>query len=354
MLGKRCTLCGGKLDSRMICTECGLNNSKSEKYYKVNRSSCDRQPLTHVHEDIQEREKSAEKKRPKEQQKKRTEQYTWQDLTGNAGKQKRAKRAGKLATVLVVMSIVGTVAGSLVEMIFDEFSEPGVSFEERNPYEAALKNGYELSEDGEDAELKLSSGKYIVGVHIPEGRYWADEMEEYDAIKVNDYEHSIFLYEYPAKEGVSYLDDLMLLEGALVEITAQDAIRLSTENAQPVGGMENPLTEEYEFEGGTEKTAGIDFEPGVYDLEAVRGSAAVEIDIYDDESADDEVFATESIYIGEGSSDGPIYKNAVIPEGAELYIEDYAEGESESFIMSLTPSPVIASEDYLETYKENY
>ncbi len=33
MFGKRCSLCGGKLNSRGICTECGLDNSKSDKNY---------------------------------------------------------------------------------------------------------------------------------------------------------------------------------------------------------------------------------------------------------------------------------------------------------------------------------
>ena len=46
---ERCSLCGGKLDSNNICTECGLDNNKSEKHYHVNQSSCDGQPLTHVH-----------------------------------------------------------------------------------------------------------------------------------------------------------------------------------------------------------------------------------------------------------------------------------------------------------------
>ena len=49
MFGKRCTLCGGKLDSNGICKECGLDNKKNDKNYRVNQSSCDGQPLTHVH-----------------------------------------------------------------------------------------------------------------------------------------------------------------------------------------------------------------------------------------------------------------------------------------------------------------
>ena len=49
MFGRRCTLCGGKLDSHNICTECGLDNNKSEKNYRINQSNCDELPLTHVH-----------------------------------------------------------------------------------------------------------------------------------------------------------------------------------------------------------------------------------------------------------------------------------------------------------------
>ena len=48
MFGKRCTLCGGKLDSHGVCKECGLDNNKNDKNYRVNQSSCDNQPLTHV------------------------------------------------------------------------------------------------------------------------------------------------------------------------------------------------------------------------------------------------------------------------------------------------------------------
>ena len=50
MFGKRCSLCGGKLNSDMICTECGLDNTKSDKNYRINQSDCDHMPLTHVHD----------------------------------------------------------------------------------------------------------------------------------------------------------------------------------------------------------------------------------------------------------------------------------------------------------------
>ena len=62
MFGEKCSLCNGKLDGRKICKECGLDNSKSEKYYKVNRSSCDDQPLTHGHEEEWQEVKPVKKK----------------------------------------------------------------------------------------------------------------------------------------------------------------------------------------------------------------------------------------------------------------------------------------------------
>ena len=62
MFGAKCSLCNGKLDGRKICKECGLDNSKSEKYYKINRSSCDDLPLTHVHEEEWQEVKSIKKK----------------------------------------------------------------------------------------------------------------------------------------------------------------------------------------------------------------------------------------------------------------------------------------------------
>ena len=41
MFGRKCTLCGGKLDGRGICKECGLDSSKSEKNgYSVVRDLC--------------------------------------------------------------------------------------------------------------------------------------------------------------------------------------------------------------------------------------------------------------------------------------------------------------------------
>lgn len=50
MFEKRCSLCDGKIVN-MRCVDCGLDATKSDESYKLNWSSCDHQPLTHVHED---------------------------------------------------------------------------------------------------------------------------------------------------------------------------------------------------------------------------------------------------------------------------------------------------------------
>lgn len=343
MFGERCTLCGGRLDSRKICKECGLDNSKSEKHYKINSSSCDRKPMTHVHE-----EKEI-KRIPKQK-----------SMTAKQNRQqKKAGRAAKLTTIIVIFSIVGTIIGSLAEM---DIHIPFLSEEEPvepNPYEMLEQSGEELPEEGEYAEFELTSGKYIVGVHIPAGNYSASMSYDYDAIQVNDREHSIYLYEYPAKDGTDYRDDLRFFEGALVEITAEESVTLITENAQSVQSEENPLTQSYEFEGDVEMTAGVDFEPGVYDIYVGEGYGMVGIDFNDDEEAEEEFeeddleddYGIVNIYLGAGSAKGSEYKNVIIPKGVRLILENESY-DDESFHITLTPSPQIASTDYLQTYRD--
>lgn len=345
MFGERCTLCGGKLDARKVCTECGLNNSKSEKNYKVNSSSCDRKPMTHVHEE-------KEIKRIPRQKSMTTKQNR---------QQKKAGWAAKLTTAIVILSIAGTVIGSLGEMdinipFFSE-EEP----EELNPYARLEQNGEKLPEEGEYAEFELVSGRYIVGVHIPAGNYSAAMTYDYDAIQVYDREHFIYLYEYPAKEGVDYRDDLRLFDGALVEITAEESVVLITENAQSVQSEENPLTQSYEFEGDEEKTAGVDFEPGVYDIYVGEGYGMVGIGVKEDEEYEEEYeeddmledYEIEHIYVGAGSAKGMEYNNVIIPEGARLIMEN-GSYDDEKFSITLTPSPQIMSTDYLQTYRDYY
>lgn len=226
----------------------------------------------------------------------------------------------------------------------DLFSDSDDTYERPDPYETLSESGITLSEEENYEEFELPAGKYIVGVHLPAGYYSADVMNDYDAVRVTDDEHSIFLSEYPAQEEGNYLDDLRLFDGALVEIQADEPVILSTENAQEItGGMDNPLKKDYVFSGDTEKTAGVDFEAGIYDLSVTEGYGEMEIQVSPDGSD-----------LSYGFTSGMEYRNVVIPEGAKLVLEDSSGEVEESFQISLTPSPWIMSEDYSQIYEEYY
>lgn len=346
MFGERCTLCGGKLDSKKICKECGLNNSKSEKYYKINRSSCDGLPMTHVHE---EQEVSKPVKKPEQKKVK------YEKAAGSSNpKQKKGSWAAKLVTAFVFLSVAATIIGSLAEIGFDgDLFSDSDSYERPDPYETLYELGDEIPVNGSDEEFELPAGKYIVGVHLPEGDYAADIAGEYDAIRVEDSEHSIYLYEYPAMEGVNYLDDLRLFDGALVEVLADDPVLFTTENAQELSGMENPLKKSYEFSGDTEKTAGVDIEAGAYDLKVLEGWGQVNVQVPGKTEETEDTEETDDFQLDYGFTAGMEYRNILLPEGAKLVLTDDLEDTDERLRISLTPSPRIASTDYTQTF-ENY
>ncbi len=399
MFGERCTLCGGKLDDRKRCKECGLDNSKSERYYKINESACDYMPMTHVHEEEYE---SSEKKEIPEHEKKQAEPKTFPkaDAEPNAypktdtmpkaypktdtmpetcrsaqtgqgsfrwieknlrkgvpaaqpdSRQKTGGWAAKLVSAFVILCVAGTILGE-IGFGTDYFTDSDDGYERPDPYEALYDTGDELPVNGSYEEFHLPAGKYIVGVHLPAGDYTADVMNDYDAVRVDDIEHSIFLYESPAMEE-NYLNDLRLFDGALVEIRAEEPVVLTTENAQETVSLDNPLTKSYEFSKDTTKVAGVDFEAGVYDLRVTDGYGSVEIQFGADGEAEEEGVGDEVIILGYGFTDGTEYRNVILPEGAEVILEDSSADVGESFQIAMTPSPQIASTDYLQTYEDYY
>lgn len=375
MFGERCTLCGGKLDDRKRCKECGLDNSKSERYYKINESSCDHIPLTHVHEEGEEYEPSKKEETPghaKKQAAPKTSPKadaapeTYRSAQTGQGSSRRKEKdirqgvpaaqpdsrkkkegwAAKLVSAFLMLSVAVSIIGSFID------SDDG--YERPDPYEALYDTGDELPVNGSYEEFNLPAGKYIVGVHLPAGDYTADVRNDYDAVRVDDIEHSIFLYEYPAMEEENYLNDLRLFDGALVEIRAEEPVVLTTENAQETVSLDNPLTKSYEFSGDTEKEAGADFEAGVYDLRVTDGYGRVEIQFDSDGEAEEEDDGDEGIVLGYGFTDGMEYRNVILPEGAKVILEDSSADVGESFQIAMTPSPQIASTDYLQTYEDYY
>ena len=91
--------------------------------------------------------------------------------------------------------------------------------------------------------------------------------------------------------------------------------------------------------GFDEAEAGIDFEPGIYDLSTDANYSYVNITIYDEGGSE---WDFRSFDLGPDGGHGEYFRNVVIPEGAVISCEDVG--------VKLTPSEWIWTTDYLEHY----
>jgi len=341
MFGSRCSLCNGKLNSRKICKECGLDNSKSEKYYKINQSSCDNLPMTHVHEDVWQEEKSVRRKSKSVNQ----PRYSYQTSQPQKKKIKKieadsSKKKGAMGGISVAIVIVSVIISLVSNLVDSNYIEPEMDYEEiYNPYEY-LEQEHPL--EGDTISYDLESGRYVVGVHIAPGNYWAEVQTSNDSVEITDNGNSIFLYTDMFYEEGMYLDDLRLFEGAIVTISAPYGIVLKTDNAQ-TGEMsamaENFVTDGYKMYGYDEAEAGIDFEPGIYDLTTDANYSYVNLTIYDEDGSE---WDFRSFDLGSDGIHGQYFRNVVIPEGAVISCEDAG--------VELIPSEWIWTTDYMEHY----
>ena len=351
MFGKRCSLCGGKLNSNGICTECGLDNNKSDKNYRINQSECDHEPLTHVHH--------GKNEKPEKQSKPNTPRQSWQGSTttysgntgstGSTGRKKSGKNKkpgriiSKIIAVIVIFNVFFGIFQPLVSDILDDaisgYQENTQDYTRSDPYEYVTK---ELPEDGESVSFELTSGDYVVGVHIPEGNYQADVSYDYDTVQVDDGDSGLYLYEYAGRTDGDYLDDLRLYNGAIVHISSQTTITLYSDNAQTENILyeNNPLAGQEPLVVKKDLTVGPDLPAGVYDLILVSGEGSVDIDIYTEYG---ESMETKNLYLGENCTDGKEYKNLVLPKNAQITLDDNME-------LRLTPSEHISTTDYYEYY----
>lgn len=351
MFGKRCSLCGGKLNSNGICTECGLDNNKSDKNYRINQSECDHEPLTHVHH--------GKNEKPEKQLKPNTPRQSWQGSTttysgntgstGSTGRKKSGKNKkpgriiSKIIAVIVIFNVFFGIFQPLVSDILDDaisgYQENTQDYTRSDPYEYVTK---ELPEDGESVSFELTSGDYVVGVHIPEGNYQADVSYDYDTVQVDDGDSGLYLYEYAGRTDGDYLDDLRLYNGAIVHISSQTTITLYSDNAQTdnVFYEDNPLAGQKPVTIKEDAIVGPDLPAGVYDLTLVSGEGSVDVDIYAEYG---ESMETKNLYLGENCTDGKEYKNLVLPKNAQITLDDNME-------LRLTPSEKVSTTDYYQYY----
>lgn len=373
MFGKRCSLCGGKLNSRGICTECGLDNSKSDKNYRINRSDCDGMPLTHVHEE-KEKHRPDRKADHREINHKETnhkkrdygEQGYRMNESDMTGKKRRKhvqtpditnrRRPLKIVILaIIVIAVLGNLyeehkydieyaVGDAVQGVFQDTGDQKTNDTDETDYDHYQYVTREIPKEGESADYELASGNYVAGVEIPEGIYTVTPKDDYDTVQIDDPENSIYLYEYT--EGKKdKIKDIRLYKGAHLTLNCRTTVKLHTDNAQDVEAMEtagqsNPLTESVDIKGQKTLTAGRDLEPGIYDLSRVSGAGNVDVIIYSDEQ---EEINSWSQCLSEDGIDGETFHYLVIPENATMEV-------SEDLKIRLTPSEQIASTDYYGFY----
>ena len=373
MFGKRCSLCGGKLNSSGICTECGLDNSKSDKNYRINRSDCDGMPLTHVHE---EKEKyrpdrkadhreinHKETNHKKRDYGKQVYRMNESDMTGKKRRKhvqtpditNRRRPLKIVILAIIVIAVLGNLyeehkydieyaIGDAVQGVFQDMGDQKTNDTDETDYDHYQYVTREIQKEGERADYELSSGNYVAGVEIPEGIYTVTPQDDYDTVQIDDPENSIYLYEYT--EGKKdKIKDIRLYKGAHLTLNCRTTVKLHTDNAQDVEAMEtagqsNPLTESVDITGQKTLTAGRNLEPGIYDLSRVSGAGNVDVIIYSDEQ---EEINSWSQGLSEDGIDGETFHYLVIPENATLEV-------SEDLKIRLTPSEQIASTDYYGFY----
>lgn len=373
MFGKRCSLCGGNLTSRGICTECGLDNSKSDKNYRINRSDCDGMPLTHVHEE-KEKHRPDRKADHREINHKETNhkkrdygkqgyRMNESDMTGKKRRKhvqtpditNRRRPLKIVILAIIVIAVLGNLyeehkydieyaVGDAVQGVFQDTGDQKTNDTDETDYDHYQYVTREIPKEGESADYELASGNYVAGVEIPEGIYTVTPQDDYDTVQIDDPENSIYLYEYT--EGKKdKIKDIRLYKGAHLTLNCRTTVKLHTDNAQDVEAMEtagqsNPLTESVDIKGQKTLTAGRNLEPGIYDLSRVSGAGNVDVIIYSDEQ---EEINSWSQCLSEDGIDGETFHYLVIPENATMEV-------SEDLKIRLTPSEQIASTDYYGFY----
>ena len=373
MFGKRCSLCGGKLNSSGICTECGLDNSKSDKNYRINRSDCDGMPLTHVHEEKEkyrpDRKADHREINHKETNHKKRDygkqgyRMNESDMTGKKRRKhvqtpditNRRRPLKIVILAIIVIAVLGNLyeehkydieyaVGDAVQGVFQDTGDQKTNDTDETDYDHYQYVTREIPKEGESADYELASGNYVAGVEIPEGIYTVTPQDDYDTVQIDDPENSIYLYEYT--EGKKdKIKDIRLYKGAHLTLNCRTTVKLHTDNAQDVEAMEtagqsNPLTESVDIKGQKTLTAGRNLEPGIYDLSRVSGAGNVDVIIYSDEQ---EEINSWSQGLSEDGIDGETFHYLVIPENATMEV-------SEDLKIRLTPSEQIASTDYYGFY----
>lgn len=346
MKKRRCQLCGGKI-RRGRCELCGWVNQEDREYL-LNKSACDDRQLTHSCDDEKtgkkqkaeddERksryQKISEKEQKQYQKFSEKERKQYQKAVRKAAKKQqdnhpKKKKKGSCLTVFILLIILGNVLPTALELIWDvvgdEIETVIEKFQEKKTVKSDWGSSYreDLPEftGKEQWEQVFYQGCYIVGVDLPEGIYRADYLEGWGSFTVEDEKNDIYLYAAlnwePEKDEYKQLEDLRLYEGALVTISGNMFLTLSSDCA---GSLTSSRQKAAVPETVSKKQEDSPLNVGVND-----------VGMYDLSVASTEGYASVSVTYPEGDPNsyksitlggnrGMVFQNLPLTEGAQIEI----------------------------------
>lgn len=378
---ERCTLCGGRLANGK-CTECGLDNTKNDKMYRLNVHN-EKGMTLHLGdcEDHLNRE-SDWRMRMRRRQKK---------LSGAAGKgagespvrtgtapeaarqsRRRLKERSQTGTVrerrplavILIWTTVILIAAAVILQIISSVADLGknslgdlfVSIRSETvrdePEVPAAPAWASWDEDSENYfELELAPGFYTAGYEIPAGScqfaclenssdiYWQNPEEEY--------ENYVLLYSREQQESYEdlfeekcpyfqYSKVIDLEDGAVVRVDSGGSGTVLTGMSGETGALRahgaQAARDTVVLEDGM--TAGEDFAEGVYDLMLDAPESADDyMSVYAEVSGENR---TDTLFLNVNTLCGQ-YLRVPFRKGDTVALEKYSE-EAEACVVRLVPS----------------
>ena len=351
MKKKRCNLCGGKIVNER-CVSCGMYCRSAQGRYYLN----ERRPNYEQTEDY---EKTGNKRTTYKSVENRSVGYAKRQnvtastvpgrVTGMPEGSRLSGRSKTFGNIVIVIIVLVVAVLKLVDW-GESFDEPAENVEnyENSDTAAAVEvpsesiDIYEnmvrdLSEDGENFEISLNAGQYVVGCQLPEGRYTVKAGEDAENLwfSVEDEEENYFynswwISDYQMTENGYEIEDVRLYNGAVMTISGAGTILLQTVNGQTDQmkiPQANPLTEQVYVSSDLLKV-GKDLEAGVYDVKALENEGIFKI-------RDEEGYEMEYYLDSDQWYDPAEYHNMILLEGDIIYVEP------EEFSIVLIPSEEI-------------
>ena len=344
-----------------ICTECGMDNRKSDDSYRLNSGECDREPLTHVH--VHEEEASEKKGKVKKAadsgNRKPGKSSAWG--TGerpknygkyyhSSGKKPAAKKTGLWAVIIIaVIGVLPNIGKSVYDAYQEKRAEETLSSikdlqdssDSYDPYQFVNES---IPEEGEYLQAELSAGYYQIGIDLPEGIYKCTRKDGTGFLNIVDSEHNVYQYESFQENDPEEISDLKMFQGAVLQISGGVVLNLETENAQASSMEEaepNPLTEELTLEG--DNSAGTDFPPGTYDVSAADNFGMLEIEL---PGGGESPYTVSFLLDSQRTEEYPGYSQEV----RNLYLPEGTKVSAEGFEVNMVPSERSTSLDYKVYY----